>query len=365
MNGNSLNAFLKQWNDDSPKVSSPRDENAVRVMTIHKSKGLEFPYVIFPFAEKVGLFRRTSRWIVPRVDGTPLKGIGKAAFNFTLSGGSADTIFEDDYKNEVFLQHVDNINTFYVALTRASKGLTVIAESGGTTKDGRFKSLAGILEKFMNSDAQGFTKSSEGEGIIFMKGSIYDFSKMDRNVDKSQVRTPGFPSFPLDSEEGSARGDLRLRLSMDSSDFFTEEAKARDEAVRNGTVLHNILASVIAPCDIQPAVEKALQSGDVDEKDAEADVKLLKERIAAHPEWFPEGGAEILTERSLFDADGKEYRPDRVIIQDGKVIIVDYKFGEKNPRYKSQLSRYMNIYERMGYSQVEGAVWYVPADEVE
>ncbi|MEE3390421.1 MAG: UvrD-helicase domain-containing protein [Candidatus Cryptobacteroides sp.] len=364
-NGNSLNAFLKQWGEDSPKVSSPRDENAVRVMTIHKSKGLEFPYVIFPFAEKVGLFRSTNRWIVPRVNGTPLEGIGKVAFNFALSSGSSDTIFEDDYKNEVFLQHVDNINTFYVALTRASKGLTVIAESGGTTNDGSFKSLAGILESFMDSDAQGFTKSSEGDDIIFMKGAIYDFSKMDRDGEKSQVRNPGFPSFPLDFGEGGGRGDLRLRLSMDSSDFFTEEAKARDEAVRNGTVLHNILASVITPGDVQPAVEKALQSGDVDVENAEADMKLLKERIAAHPEWFPEKGAEIFTETSIFDADGEEHRPDRVIIRDGMVAIVDYKFGEKNPRYKSQMSKYMNIYKRMGYSQVEGTIWYVPADEVE
>ena len=217
----------------------------------------------------------------------------------------------------------------------------------------------------MDSDAQGFTKSSEGDDIIFMKGAIYDFSKMDRDGEKSQVRNPGFPSFPLDFGEGGGRGDLRLRLSMDSSDFFTEEAKARDEAVRNGTVLHNILASVITPGDVQPAVEKALQSGDVDVENAEADMKLLKERIAAHPEWFPEKGAEIFTETSIFDADGEEHRPDRVIIRDGMVAIVDYKFGEKNPRYKSQMSKYMNIYKRMGYSQVEGTIWYVPADEVE
>jgi hypothetical protein len=122
---------------------------------------------------------------------------------------------------------------------------------------------------------------------------------------------------------------------------------------------------VIVPEDVQSAVEKSLHSGDVDEENAQADVDLLKERIASHPDWFPESGAEILTETSLFDSDGEEYRPDRVIIKDGKVTIVDYKFGEKNPRYKSQLSKYVSIYKRMGYSQVEGAIWYVPADEVE
>jgi ATP-dependent helicase/nuclease subunit A len=363
--GNSLNAFLKKWNEDSPKVSSPSDENAVRVMTIHKSKGLEFPYVIFPYAEKVGLFRGTNRWIVPKVKGTPLEGIGKAAFNFALSSGSSATLFDDDYRNEVFLQHVDNINTFYVALTRASKGLVVIAQSGGTIRDGSFKSLAGILESYMDTEARGFTKTADGDDVIFRKGSIYDFSKMSRDGGKEQVRTPGFPSFPLGSYDGDGSGSLRLRLSMDSSDFFSEEAKARSEAVHNGTVLHNILAEVIVPGDLEQAVETALRSGDVDESSAEADLGLLKERIASHPEWFPEKGAEIFTETSLFDVDGEEYRPDRVIIRDGRVTVIDYKFGEKNPRYRRQLSKYINIYKNMGYSQVEGAIWYVPADEVE
>ena len=363
--GNSLNAFLKKWNEDSPKVSSPSDENAVRVMTIHKSKGLEFPYVIFPYAEKVGLFRRTNRWIVPKIGGTPLEGIGKAAFNFTLSSGSGETLFDDDYENEVFLQHVDNINTFYVALTRASKGLVVIAQNGGTTRDGSFKSLAGILESYMDTEAQGFTKTAEGDDVIFKKGSIYDFTKMSRDGEKEQVRTPGFPSFQLDSYDGEGSGSLRLRLSMDSSDFFSEEAKSRSEAVHNGTVLHNILASVIVPGDIEKAVETALRTGDVDKASAEEDLELLRERIASHPEWFPEDGAEILTETSLFDVDGEEYRPDRVVIKDGKVTVIDYKFGEKNPRYRRQLSKYISIYRNMGYSQVEGAIWYVPADEVE
>lgn len=122
---------------------------------------------------------------------------------------------------------------------------------------------------------------------------------------------------------------------------------------------------MIIPGDVRQAVEKALHSGDVDEEKAEADMKFLKERVGAHPEWFPERGAEIFTETSIFDVDGEEYRPDRVIIKDGKVSIVDYKFGGKTPRYKSQLSKYINIYKRMGYSQVEGTIWYVPADEVE
>ena len=92
---------------------------------------------------------------------------------------------------------------------------------------------------------------------------------------------------------------------------------------------------------------------------------MLAERIAGHPEWFPEEGAEILNETALIDYDGREWRPDRVIIQDGKVTVIDYKFGEHNPHYKAQVARYASIYRRLGYKAVSSAIWYVFTNQVE
>ena len=92
---------------------------------------------------------------------------------------------------------------------------------------------------------------------------------------------------------------------------------------------------------------------------------MLSERIASHPEWFPETGAKILNESSLIDFDGREWRPDRVVIKDGAVTIIDYKFGEHNPRYKAQVNRYASIYRRLGYKAVSTAIWYVFDDKVD
>ena len=80
--------------------------------------------------------------------------------------------------------------------------------------------------------------------------------------------------------------------------------------------------------------------------------------------WFPENADRILNESTLIDTDGQMYRPDRVVIDDKKVIIVDYKFGEHYRSYERQLRKYAEIWRRLGYSDVSSYLWYVHTDEV-
>ena len=366
MNGNSLDSFLKAWADDNPTICSPADMDAVRIMTIHKAKGLEFPYVIFPYAEQVELYRSGNSWTVPKVDGTPLKEIGKVAFDVTLSSKSSKTLFEDDYKKELLLQYIDNINTFYVALTRASKGMTIISDIGVKP----YGSLAGILLDYLDGHGEeaGFEKETDDaqdDEIIFRKGQLYDFASMKRKASKVGKREPGFPSFPLNPESGDSEERSRLRISDESTDFFTEEGRANARARQNGTVLHDILSRVLVPADLDGSVLQAVREGALEAGQTSEVTALLSERISRHPDWFPAEGAEILNEAALIDADGREWRPDRVVIRDGKVTVIDYKFGEHNPRYRTQVNRYASIYRRLGYMDVSTAIWYVFTDEVE
>ena len=366
-NGNSIDSFLKAWEEADPMVSSPSDANAFRVMTIHKAKGLEFPYVILPYSENVNLFRSRHSWTVPEVEGTPLEGIGKAAFDVQLSSGSSETLFEEEYKKELLLQYIDNINTYYVALTRAIKGMTIISDIKASPE----KNFAGILLGFLENEGQakGFSKEAleEGEVIRFRLGELYDFSKLERKDGEISKIEIGFPSFPLNpetAEDGKERS--RLKIPTDSSDFFTEEGRARNEARENGTILHDILARVKVPSDLERSVLQAVRLGDLDEGKAGEVQALLSERIASHPEWFPEDGTEILNETALFDADGREWRPDRVLLsKDGKVTVIDYKFGEPDPRYRTQVAKYAAIYRRLGYTNVSTAIWYVYDDKVD
>ena len=89
--GNDLSAFLREWADADPKIASPESGSSVRVMTVHKSKGLEFPYVIFPFAEKVSLYKSSSYWCRPAVEGTPLASFADGVYHVELSGSSENS----------------------------------------------------------------------------------------------------------------------------------------------------------------------------------------------------------------------------------------------------------------------------------
>ena len=66
----------------------------------------------------------------------------------------------------------------------------------------------------------------------------------------------------------------------------------------------------------------------------------------------------------MFDSDGSEYRPDRVVVDGDCATVIDYKFGVREERYASQVRRYMRLYRSFGYAQVKGFIWYVPEDEL-
>ena len=119
---------------------------------------------------------------------------------------------------------------------------------------------------------------------------------------------------------------------------------------------------------IQQGIAKRADGADFDDKEfltEEEYLDILTQRTSAHPEWFPSEDTEVLNETQLIDTDGQVYRPDRVLIKDGKVTVIDYKFGEKNRRYHRQVARYADIYRRMGYSEITPIIWYVLTDEVE
>ena len=370
LNGNAPEAFLRYWKEKGAglSVSAPSDADAVRVMTIHKAKGLEFPYVVFPYAEKLDLFREENHWSVLRTEGTPFAKMSSGAFDVMLSAASDQTFFAPHYREELRMQYVDNLNLLYVTLTRPVGALSVIATAaaGGRNAAGLLRTClerGDIAEGFVRADVR-----AEGDvppTVIFRKGTLPDFAAMRRETDGPLRLETGFPSWPLvpaaeGEEDVRTRG--RLKFSVDALAFFSEDASLRPR--RNGIILHDILSSVRRPSDLPDAVEAAYRTGVLDRDQADSALRLLSERIAAHPEWFPETGARIVTEASLIDSDGQEFRPDRVILRDGGVTVLDYKFGAERPAYARQVARYADIYRRMGYAHVETVIWYVPSDRV-
>ena len=118
--------------------------------------------------------------------------------------------------------------------------------------------------------------------------------------------------------------------------------------------------------DLKEAVRASVLSGELTAVEAEEVETLLAGQIAKVDErgWFRDDDAVVLNETSLIDSDGQIYRPDRVMIRDGKVVIIDYKFGEHDPRYERQLKKYAGIWRRMGHEDVSAYLWYVHTGEI-
>lgn len=392
VNGNAIDGFLDAWQEADPMISSPADPESVRVMTIHKSKGLEFQHVIFPFAEEIGLSRPEEHWVRPSVEGTELEGIADGVYNVMLrKPDNEDTLFRDCSLKEMRFQSVDNINTLYVALTRPVKGLTVIAAeppqkiAGAVTAPAvpasgphgtrfqvpqcDFSDFSQILYTYLcaYSGSSGYSKEETEDATVFSKGTLFDYSSVERKADVVGELTPGYPSYPLNPSDEENDSDVRergrLKFSADSIDFFCDGA--RNEAKLNGTVLHGILSEVLVPSDLPAAVRRSFEAGEIDSGQEEKYLDLLLRRIASRSQWFVSEGVEVRNETRLIDTDGNVYRPDRVLIEDGRVTVIDYKFGDKNPCYRRQVARYADIYRRMGYSDITPVIWYVLTDEVE
>ena len=398
MNGNSLRGFLKYWDGENPSICSPSSGESVRVMTIHKSKGLDFPYVIIPFAENINLYKAGSYWCVPELEGTPLDGVADGVYDVTLSKASEDTLFAEDYRKENFLQQVDNINTIYVAMTRAALGMHVIAktpsakclkavEAGDTTQ---FADFSQMLYWFASASCGGdvpgneellppFTvarTAAEDGAERFDAGEMVCFGEHRKHGNETATFDISghdeLPSIALNPQPGDSDEDVRergrLKFTADALDFFSKDGETGVSASNRikGVVLHDILAHVNVPEDLESAVRQAVQAGELTGSEADEAYGLLSERIAAAAGrgWFPSDADRILNEASLIDTDGQICRPDRVVIADGKVIIIDYKFGEHHRIYERQLKKYAGIWSRLGYEDVTSYLWYVHTDEV-
>lgn len=369
--GNSLRAFLKKWADDKTNISSPKSDDSVRIMTVHKSKGLDFPYVIFPSMQAVEFYSFDNRWSRPDVDGTSLEEVADGVYDVCLSGKSEETLFDKRYREEMLMQYIDNINVMYVALTRASSAMSLISPM---QKDGEVTGFAGWTGNFMESSYvdMGFDKEElEGEGFVYRKGALCP-PRRKESPEADQIPTV-FCSWPLNPDaSGDPETDVcergRLKFSADAIDFFSKEGAAGTSASNRirGVVLHDILSRVVLPEDLRKAVTQSVLEGDLTAEEGQEVYELLSTRIEEVRDrgWFPPQKDAVMNEVSLIDTDGSIYRPDRVICDGGRVIVVDYKFGEHDRRYLRQVRKYAEIWKRMGWSDVSAVLWYVQQGDI-
>lgn len=339
IHGNDIRQYLKHWEESKIAISSPNDPNAIRITTVHKSKGLAFPIVIFPFAEKVGLFKEDTLWC--HLDSDAEMGESfDSIFPVVLGKSSGDSFFSESLKNEMEMQRIDNLNIFYVCLTRARKEMHIIAKNPP-------KSL--IDGKSSPNDlSQLLYLYCEQNGYTF--GSPYRWNEASKKEDSEiEEFDAEYETYGMNPEACSKR----FIASSDARDYFSEEGIGQSKRLRG--IEQHALLSRIRTSDDAPEVLRSIEP---------QTRELLLERISAHSEWFsPE--LKTLNEVAIIDSIGNTNRPDRVLVDEkGRVTVIDFKFGEEDEKYSGQLRRYMRLFREMGYGEVSGYIWYVPIDKI-
>ena len=159
----------------------------------------------------------------------------------------------------------------------------------------------------------------------------------------------------------------RLKFTSDALDFFREDTPDMSQSKRvRGVVLHDILSRVVVPEDLEQSVMYSFHQGEITEDEAVQVRELLTGALedGVRKGWFPADRNKVMNEVTLIDVGGAQYRPDRVILDGDKVMIVDYKFGEAHDRYRRQVNKYAELWKNMGYTQISGFLWYVETGEI-
>ena len=353
-----LQSFLEWWESTgkSKSVVFPGTQDAARVITVHKSKGLEFKVVILPFLSW-NLDHKNSMqpflWVNPQVP--PFNELGILPVRY--SSALAETIFAGDYLDEKFSVYLDNINLLYVAMTRAKDAIYGFAPAD----PGRENAIAQVIKDAVTS------KRGQPESSGFLLNNCYDERKdifefgeiIENKIVKSENSDITFNEYPV------SFGMRSLNLKLHGENYFSASVSASRDKINYGKVMHEVFESINTSGDISGVIRRLVGEGKISVSESVELEKRVGSLISSPQisEWFLPGNT-ILTEAEILLPSGITRRPDRVILREGKTIIVDFKFGEENPHYYQQVKQYQTLLSEMGYDPVEAFIWYVDKNKV-
>lgn len=327
-------AFLSYWEKkkDRLSIAAPDMVNAVRIMTVHKAKGLEFEIVIFPFADS-NIYKEIEPKLWLPVEADNFNGFEEVLISKKQEVIHYSPTAEQHYMDEHHKLELDAFNVLYVALTRAVKALFIITKKD-LTKTGAHKPsyYSGLFIHFL--------KDKE---LWSDDRNRYTFGALDRKGPARESGPSPWVPYPYSFKD---RPSFKI-LSQAGMLWDTE----REGALIKGNLVHFILGLVVTRKDVPKALELMLNSGEL----ALDEIELLKKNIFAildHPKLAPyyEEGLEIKNEKDIIREDGRILRPDRIVIQGSKATIIDYKTGKPDHRYREQLYAYADALEAMGYT---------------
>jgi ATP-dependent exoDNAse (exonuclease V) beta subunit len=334
--------FLEWWDEHHEKLSviMPSGLDAVQVMTIHKAKGLQFPVVIYPFAGDA--LKNTKKYLWATLDHNEVPGL--AVSILSTEKDIEETAFAEQYLEEREKSKLDLVNVLYVVMTRPEQRLYLIPPL--PKKSGETDSVPAFLKAWLQHKELWDDKRNEYE--FGYRAAVNPAVKESVNV------------LPL---PGLKFGDWREAIRIRSSAPAVWNPDDPDRNRRYGNVLHTVLEGLTPGKDAGEMIDMMLESGLLD-RAWENEVRSKINKILNDPgfAFIFDKNADVRPEAEILTKQGHAIRPDRVIIKDGRAVIVDYKTGRPMEKYKTQLMQYAAYLEDLGYKDVKKYLLYLEPD---
>jgi ATP-dependent helicase/nuclease subunit A len=353
-------AFIEWWSVSGLKKSvvSSEKQDSIRVMTIHKSKGLQFRVVIIPFlAWQLAHDKNPTIWVKP--EKPPFNKLGLVPIKYRKS--LINSQFAKDFEEERFSSVVDNLNLVYVAFTRAVDCLIGFCPE---TSGNHTLSAGSILKAAFQCEINPVPdKPVLPLNQLFNTGDS-SFSSGEIPLRESDAPRPQEKEVTLPGYEVNISFD-RLKLKFHGENFLIALPEDQQIKLNYGRLMHDLFSLITTFEDVHDAIAGMVLEGKISEIQSHDLEKKIFEAISspAVKEWFETGNV-IIKETDILLPTGSTKRPDRIILKNERAIIVDFKFGIEKPGYIKQVNNYKKLMGEMGHNNVEGFIWYVDINKI-
>jgi ATP-dependent exoDNAse (exonuclease V) beta subunit len=334
-NNSNIRDFLTWYIDKGHEKSivSPAGANAIQIMTIHKSKGLQFPVVICPFMDWKFDLSRQIAWV--NNDGEKLP-----AFFLKITKALKDSEMGDLYDSEEGKYYLDQLNLLYVAFTRPETALFI----SGNLKSNHI-SKNWLLPYFENS------YDFKLNDFCFESG-VFELNKKSTTKNVAE----NYPLSFLKQKMNKPELSYKSGAEWDVNDI--------DEKRNFGTLVHRTLSHIESKSNLEPVLTKMLDKGEINPFQLKEISNYIKSLfLDEHFSNYFNVENEILNEKSIINKNGQKLIPDKIIITDTETIVVDFKTGQATESHQKQLYSYIKVLRDMDYEKVRGEIYYTEKKE--
>lgn len=335
--GASTKEFLKYWDEEASSYTIQASENidAIQIMTIHKSKGLEFPIVFIPMINK-NRDNEFSNWFETH-ESDALKSVNINQFSKNLE--VYDEEIQSFNKKNSYKNLIDRLCLQYVATTRPVEQLFFYLQKANKTSNNL------ELLEFLQ------TKNTEN-------ADEFDLYEVQPEMLKKQSRTKSssFQTQNIQNLKNINEKSTSIKIATPSKNY-----QVRNEKVRIGLFVHELLSKINTEKDIAKVLEGYALEGQITLEEKKEIELTLQEIVRTYAEFFDEKW-EVINEKDIMISENGEShisRPDRILKSDEGYIIVDFKTGEQKSKDEAQVQGYKNILEKLGKKVLKTQIIYL------